>query len=225
MIKLVKKYISKDPISFIHIEDLLDREHTILYASNNGFIIRDDKVNFIYISFDDEKIMKEVLSKYHFDSYLSYDAEVVKFYGDYGNTTNLKQWAYMSRKKFDVSKYDIRKLGLEYLDFINSSYKALGPDEDNREALENGEVLGLFVDNELAGMVGRHPEGCLGMLKVFDKYRRKGYGEALEKAKINDLIDRNQRVFEEVIEGNDASSFLQAKLGLVQGEKTIYWKL
>ena len=225
MIELIKNYISKDPISFIHIEELLDRKYTIIYASKNGFIIHDDSVNFTYISFSNYKEMKEVLSNYHFDTYLAYDKEIVEFYGDLGKTTNLTQWVYPSRNKFDVSEYDIRKLGLEYLDLINSTYKALGPEEDNKEGLVNGEVLGLFENNELAGMVGRHPEGCLGMLKVFDKYKRKGYGQALEKAKINDLIDRNQRVFEEVIEGNDASSSLQAKLGLIPGEKTIYWKL
>lgn len=225
MIELIKNYISKDPISFIHIEELLDRKYTIIYASNNGFIIHDDSVNFVYISFSDEKEMKEVLSNYKFDTYLTYDYEVVKYYKDEGKTTNLKQWVYNSKTKFDVSEYDIRKLGLDYLDLINNCYKALGPNEDNKEALINNEVLGLFVENKLVGMVGRHPEGCLGMLKVFDEYKRKGYGIALEKAKINDLIDRNQRVFEEVIEGNDASTSLQEKLGLIQGERTIYWKL
>ena len=225
MIKLIKEYISKDPISFIHIEELLDRKYTIIYASKNGFIIHDDSVDFYYISFSDVEEMKEILSKYSFKTYLTYDYEVVKFYGDDGKTTNLKQWVYNSKTKFDVSEYDIRKLGLEYLDLINDCYKALGPNEDNSQALINNEVLGLFVDNKLVGMVGRHPEGCLGMLKVFDEYKRKGYGLALEKAKINDLIDRNQRVFEEVIEGNDASTSLQNKLGLVVGERTIYWKL
>lgn len=225
MIELIKNYISKDPISFIHIEELLDRKYTIIYASKNGFIIHDDSVNFVYISFSDENEMKEVLNNYKFDTYLTYDYEVVKYYGDEGKTTNLKQWVYNSKTKFDVSEYDIRKLGLEYLDLINDCYKAIGPNEDNKEALINNEVLGLFVDDVLVGMVGRHPEGCLGMLKVFDEYKRKGYGMALEKAKINDLIDRNQRVFEEVVEGNDASTSLQHKLGLIQGERTIYWKL
>ena len=225
MINLIKKYISKDPISFIHIEELLDRKYTIIYASNNGFIIHDDSVNFTYISFNDINEMKTVLSNYHFDSYLAYDKEIVEYYGDLGKTTNLSEWVYPTKEKFDVSGYDVRKLGIEYLDLINSFYKALGPDEDNREAFENGEVIGIFENNELAGVCGRHPEGCLGMLKVFDKYQRKGYGQALEKAKINDLIDRNQRVFEEVIEGNDASSSLQTKLGLIKGAKTIYWKL
>lgn len=225
MINIIRNYIKKDSISFIHIEELLDRNYTIIYSSDNGFIIHDNQVNFTYISFSNTEEMKEVLSKNHFDHYLTYDKEVVEYFNDVGKTTNLTQYAYLKKDRFDVSGFDIRKIGVEYLDTLNSIYKALGPGEDNKDALMSGEVLGIFEDNKLAGFVGRHPEGCLGMLYVFEKYRRKGYGEALEKAKINDLLDRNQRVFEEVIEGNDISTSLQNKLGFSKGNKTIYWKI
>lgn len=225
MIETIRNYIKKDPISFIHIEELLDREYTIIYASDKGFIIHDDEVDFTYLSFSDSKEMKDVLSKKKYEHYLAYDKEIVEFYGDVGKTTNLTQLVYPTKNKFEKSNYDIRKLSIEYLDVLNANYKALGPGEDNGKTLLAGEVLGLFEDGNLAGIVGRHPEGCLGMLMVFEKYRRKGYGEALEKAKINDLIDRGQRVFEEVIEGNEISFALQSKLGFVKGDKTIYWKL
>ena len=225
MIDLIREYIKKDPISYIHIEDLLDKDYSIIYASKNGFIIRDNKVNFIYISFSDYDEMKEVLKDKKYDSYLAYEKEIVDFYGDDGKTTNLSQWVYPFKNRFDVRGYDIRKLGIQYLPIVNDFYQALGPDENNAEAFENEEVLGIFENHMLAGVIGRHPEGCIGMLHIFNEYRRKGFGEALEKAKINDLLDRNERIFEEVIEGNNASSFLQEKLGLVKGEKTIYWKL
>lgn len=225
MINIIRNYIKKDPISFIHIEELLDRNYTIIYASENGFIIHDNDVDFTYISFSDVNEMKEVLTNHHYDHYLAYDKEIVEYFNDEGKTTNLYQYAFLSKEKFDVSEYDIRKLGLEYLDTINKIYKALGPGEDNKDALVKDEVLGIFENNELAGFIGRHPEGCLGMLHIFEKYRRKGYGEALEKAKINDLLDRKQRVFEEVIEGNEASLALQTKLGFTKGDKTIYWKI
>lgn len=225
MIEVIKKYISKDPISYVHIEELLTRDHKIIYASENGFIIYDVKCNFTYISFSNKEEMKEVLNKNHYNHYQTYDKEVVEFFGDEGNTTNLIEYIYPSNKKFDVSNYDLRKLDINYLDVLNSCYKAIGPGEDNSKALLNGEVIGLFEDNKLAGIIGRHPEGCMGMLKVFEEYRRKGYGEALEKAKINDLIDRNIKVFCEVVEGNEASISLQNKLGLVKGDKKIYWKL
>lgn len=225
MIEKLRKYISKDPISYIHIEELLSRKYTLIYSSDNGFIIHDDKVDFTYISFSNFEEMKEVLSKYKYEHYLAYEKEIVEYYGDVGNTTNLTQYAYTSKEKFDVSEYDIRKLGLEYLDVINSFYKAIGPGEDNKDALVNNEVLGIFENDKLAGFIGRHPEGCMGMLLVFEEYRGKGYGLALEKAKINDLLDRGLLVLDEVVEGNSASFSLQSKLGLEKGDKTIYWKV
>lgn len=225
MINKIKQYISSDRVSFIHIEELLTRDHTIIYASDHGFIIRDNKVNFIYISFSDFNEMKDILSKYKFDSYLAYEKEIVDFYGDTGNTTNLTEWMYPSKEKYDLSNYDIRKLGLEYLDIVNSKYKAIGPGENNKDAILNDELIGIFEDNKLAGFIGRHPEGCTGMLLVFEEYRGKGYGFVLERAKINDLIDRNIIPFGEVVEGNEASTRLQEKLGMIKGEKTIYWKL
>lgn len=225
MIEFIKDYIKKDPVSFIHIEELLDRKYTIIYASKNGFIIRDDSVNFIYISFSDFYEMENVLSKYSFNRYLAYDKEIVDFYNDVSKTTNLYQLVYPKKDRFNISDFDVRKLNVEYLDVINNIYKALGPDENNLDALKNNEVLGIFENNELAGFIGRHPEGCIGMLFVFEKFRRKGYGEALVKAKVNDLLDRKQRVFEEIIEGNLASISLNTKLGFIKGDKTIYWKL
>lgn len=225
MIDKIKKYISSDSVSFAHIEELLTRNHTIIYASDHGFIIRDDKVNFIYISFNDFDEMKEVLSKHKFDSYLAYEKEIVDFYGDTGKTTNLAQYKYPSNETFDLSGYDIRKLDLSYLDIVNSKYKAIGPGENNKDAIVNGELIGLFEDNKLAGFIGRHPEGCTGMLLVFEEYRGKGYGFVLEKAKINDLLSRNIVPFGEVVEGNIASTNLQKKLGMGKGDKTIYWKL
>ena len=225
MIETIRNYISKDPVSYIHITELLDRKYTIVYAGEHGFIIHDDDVDFTYISFDDEKTMKEVLSNKQYEHYLAYDKMIVDYYNDEGKTTNLSQWLYPSRELLEVGDYDIRVLGLEYLPFINSFYKALGPDEDNKNALLNKEVLGLFEGDKLAGIVGRHPEGCMGMMKVFDGYQRKGYGTALTKAKINDLLKRNQRVFDEIIDGNDVSVAFHKRLGFIKGEKTIYWKL
>lgn len=225
MIEKIRKYINKDLVSFAHIDELLDREYTIIYASDNGFIIKDDKVNFIYISFSDTKEMKEVLKDKKYDHYLAYEEEIVDYFGDKGKTKNLMQFAYLTKKKFDVEGYDIRVLNEDYADAIKSIYKPLGPGEDVKETLKNKIVIGLFVDNKLAGFIGKHPEGCMGMLYVYPKYRGYGYGEILEKAMINKLIDENQKIFNEVVESNIISERLQTKLGFAKGKKKIYWLL
>lgn len=223
MSKLILDYINKDPISFVHIIELLKRDYTLLYESNNGFIIRDDLVNFIYMSFNDEKIMKEELSKKRYDHYIAYDKEIVDFYGDGDKVIKLHQFVYNIEKEFDIDGYDIRVLTPDFAEFVDSFYKAIGPGETSIDALKKGNALGLFENNELAGIIGRHPEGCIGMLHVLEKYRGKGYGEILEKAMINKLIKEKQMKFGEVVDGNDISMYLQKKLGGTKGEKSLYW--
>lgn len=223
MSKLIEDYLNKDPVSFVHVIDLLDRNHTILYESNNGFIIRDDDVGFIYMSFNDENVMKEELSKKRYEHYISYNKEVVDFYGDNNKIIKLYQFVYPIDKMFDIEGYDVRVLSKDYANYIDSFYKAIGPGETSVDALSKGNVLGLFDNGELAGIVGRHPEGCIGMLRVFEKYRGKGYGTILEKAMINKLLKEKQRLFSEVVDGNDTSMHLQKKLGGIQGEKSLYW--
>ena len=225
MINKIRNYINKDIISYAHVDELLDRDYTIIYASDTGFIIKDNLVDFIYISFSDTEEMKRELSKKRYDHYLAYDKEIVDFYGDTGKTTNLIQYVYTSKKKFDIGQYDIRVLDESYADIIKSIYKPLGPGEDVLNTIKDKKVIGLFIENELVGFIGKHPEGCMGMLYVFEEHRGHKYGEVLEKAMINKLIDENKKIIDEVVEGNNASFKLQDKLGLVKGEKIIYWLL
>lgn len=226
MEEIILNYIKEDPISYIHISELLKKKYTIIYASDKGFIINDDDIDLTYISFNDEKEMQEVLSKKRYEHYLTYDKEVCDFYkDDTDKMVKLYQYVYESEKLFDgLDNYDLRVLDVSYTNLIDSVYKALSEDT-SENALRKKEVIGLFEDNKLAGFIGRHPEGCIGMLLVFEEYRHKGYAEALEKAKINDLIKRNEKVFNEVVTSNDASNHLQAKLGHTRGKKIIYWQL
>lgn len=223
MSKLIRDYISKDIVSYAHIDELLDRNHIILYESNNGFIIRDDLANFIYMSFNDLNVMKDILSKKRYEHYIAYEKEIVDFYGDNGKVMKLYQYAYTSNKLFDVIDYDIRVLTPDYAEYIDSFYHAIPKDESSVSALEKGNVIGLFEKNELAGIIGVHPEGCMGMLIVLEKYRGKKYGEVLEKAMINKLIKENKKVICEVVDGNEVSFHLQDKLGLTKGNKPFYW--
>lgn len=223
MSETILKYIEKDPISFIHVRDLLDRNHSIIYESDNGFIVRDDDVDFIYMSFNNKDVMIRELSKKRYEHYIAYDKEIVDYYNDIDSVIVLTQFAFPSTDLFNINQDNIRVLSTDYAPIIDGFYKAIGPNETSYNALKKGNVLGLFSNNELAGIIGRHPEGCIGMLHIFEGHRRKGYAEVLEKAMIDKLIKEKQRVFCEVVEGNEISMHLQAKLGFIEGKKKIYW--
>ena len=123
---------------------------------------------------------------------------------------------------FDIDDHDIRILGPEYLESITSVY-AIDSEDSIRELLRKGRISGLFIEGKLAGFVGFHSEGSMGMLQVFDEYRKHGYGELMEKHDINWALSENRIPYCHVFFSNQASINLQNKLGLVCGEKPIWW--
>lgn len=81
-----------------------------------------------------------------------------------------------------------------------------------------GEERGAFV-----GFIGIHPEGSMGMLHVFERFRRRGYAEEIEKFLINLYIERGEIPYGHVIYGNQPSLALQEKLGLETATQFVYW--
>lgn len=75
----------------------------------------------------------------------------------------------------------------------------------------------------LAGFIGTHEEGGMGMLEVFEPYRRQGIAMALEKYLINRTLEKGFTPYCQVFTDNEASAGLQEKLGLKMCRKEIYW--
>ncbi len=91
------------------------------------------------------------------------------------------------------------------------------------ERIEAGRMWGLFENGALAGFIGTHTEGSMGMLEVLPEFRRRGYGIALERFLIAWHLTRGWTPFGQVIEGNEASIGLQKKAGLVRAELPAIW--
>lgn len=84
-------------------------------------------------------------------------------------------------------------------------------------------MLGAFVGGELAGFIGTHDEGTVGMLKVLPQYRRRGVAEALHRAMIGRVLALGGIPFGHVEVGNEASMALQKKVGMTVSEHLVYW--
>ena len=118
---------------------------------------------------------------------------------------------------------EIRKIGVEYFEEAAAHYE--GPDGTDylREHLEKDGLYGAFVDGKLAGYIGRHPEGSVGILQVFPEYRRRKLAKALETYMINLSLEIGHTPYAQVKEGNEASVRLQESLGLCFAKGKIYW--
>lgn len=93
------------------------------------------------------------------------------------------------------------------------------------ERLRSKTCWGIFVDDKPAGFIGEHSEGTMGMLEIFPEYRRQGLALKLEAFKIAELLSQGRIPCDMVVEGNEASEALQAKLGCTKGLEDCSWML
>ena len=110
----------------------------------------------------------------------------------------------------------------EHLDFLVANYRH----EDSEYLvwlLERRALFGLFREGQLAGFIGKHAEGSMGLLEVLPAWRRQGVGEALERFLIARELREGNRPYCHVFFDNAASLALQRKLGLTITEEKILW--
>ncbi|MCD8379868.1 MAG: GNAT family N-acetyltransferase [Lachnospiraceae bacterium] len=89
-------------------------------------------------------------------------------------------------------------------------------------------MYGAFMQSDegetvLAGYIGTHSEGALGMLQVRTQYRGRGIGAALESFMINLALTRGEIPFGHIFEGNEASLRLQRKLKMNVTDVILWW--
>lgn len=118
---------------------------------------------------------------------------------------------------------EIRPLGVEWLPFVREHYKNPVPDAYLRGRLEAGVMVGAFREGQLAGFIGEHDEGTIGLLEVVPQYRRLGVGALLECHMIACYIEQGRVPHAQVATSNTVSFAMQRRLGFEVGDKIIVW--
>ena len=122
-----------------------------------------------------------------------------------------------------VPGVELRILDESHTDLVFEHYH-MAPGRDYvAERLAAGAMTGAFLDGVLAGFIGIHEEGSIGMLEVLPAYRRRGLGYALEAGAIRRALKEGAIPYCQVIERNTASMELQKKLGLEFSDGFVYW--
>lgn len=116
----------------------------------------------------------------------------------------------------------IRKLGEQDAEAVRAALP-YADEKDMLELIQRGDMYGAFISGELAGRIGVHREGCMGLLEVHPSYRRRGVGEALEAHLIRELRARGLPAYGQIVRDNIASIELSRALGfsVSDGEMTI----
>ena len=92
-----------------------------------------------------------------------------------------------------------------------------------KERIEKGRMYGAFVNDELAGMIGVHNDDSIGMLYVYDKFRGRRIGTALQTYMINKMIDLGWRPYSQIMVGDEASTKIQRSLNMFLSKTPIIW--
>ena len=125
----------------------------------------------------------------------------------------------------------IHPLTLEQHNAVKDSYELLedaGEDDEYgadyvRERIERGCMFGAFVNGAFAGYIGIHDDGSIGMLHVFEEYRGRKLGKALQTYAINQALEWGWIPYGQVVEGNEVSMRLQDSLGLHMSKSPVVW--
>ena len=85
-------------------------------------------------------------------------------------------------------------------------------------------MIGAFFGEALAGFVGQHEEGSMGLLEVLPEYRGRGIGKALLAAAVNWQLERGQVPYSQIVDGNEISYRLHRSMGFsITPQVSVYW--
>lgn len=132
------------------------------------------------------------------------------------------QGAYTKNMLLEEKTADIRRLDMRYLETVTEIY-GKHDREYMRYLINEGVLFGVFDGEKLAGFIGRHAEGSIGLLVILPEFRRRGFAEALERRYVNMELKKGHVPYGQVYVGNTASRRLQEKLGMEFSEGNLCW--
>ena len=117
----------------------------------------------------------------------------------------------------------VRPLGPEHLSLVAAHYHLTGADYVLGR-LEAGVMIGAFTPRgDLAGFMGTHDEGTMGLLEVLPPYRRQGVARLLQSHMTNLALERDEIPYGQIFDGNSPSLALQQSLGFQCSRGFMYW--
>ena len=113
----------------------------------------------------------------------------------------------------------IRSLTEEHVEVIKNVYCPKKDDLEYYNAyiverIKSGCMFGAFVEDELAGFIGICDDGSIGLFEVFELYRGRKIGKALETYLVNKTLEMGWIPYGGVRAGDEIAAKLQESLGL-----------
>ena len=119
----------------------------------------------------------------------------------------------------------IKKLNadLKTAEFVAARYTLHYSTKEVLRVLNDRVMIAAYVNGEMAGFIGMHEERSVGMLEVFDKFRRMGLGTLLINEMIKYFELNGFKPFCHIIATNDKSLNLHKKMDCDMQKDLVYW--
>lgn len=204
----------------------------ILYDQDDGLVMIERNSQAVMISMNDMEKLKDLFEQFHLDQYDLFDVKQKEIVDLLINEYHKKDYfscyqaVYMASQPIEFIIPDhvsIRLLTQNYLDDVYHIYHHMSDRDYIKDRIEKKSLWGLFHDGQLAGFIGMHKEGSMGILEIKKEYQRRGYGSLLESSLINELLKQKKVPYCQVVVGNEASLSLQKRLHMTLSSNYSYW--
>lgn len=118
--------------------------------------------------------------------------------------------------------FEWKPLTLEKLPEVAENYHDMD-EEYLKQRIEAKKMYGAYVDKHLAGFVGMHTEGTIGLLVTLPDYRRRGVGQFLLECMTKEMLNQGRIPFSQIDRTNEASLNLHKKIGFQISQQSVYW--
>lgn len=222
----------KDKVHHADMLDVIQRGTAKIFAVRpDGMLLQDKESGTYMLSVSNrdagERLLSLVPESWGTDTFVSHqefmNESICARFGTGSNLSVCFQAAYTRKTPIALEKVEIRPLHAEYAQTVQDHYHVLHDLSYILERMEKEELFGVFEDDKLAGFAGYHNEGSMGMLEIFEGYRRKGYARMLEAFLINHRLEEGRTPYCQIFTDNEASVKLQKKLGLRFSKELIFW--
>lgn len=219
------KFLNKDYLLNVDMIECIRRDICrILYASDKAVLIVADSGWVYMLSCEDRELGLELIKTHQPPWVVLHQMDMREAVAGLGYRIGDECWqsAYTKTTPMEETLADIRRLDRRCLKRIADNYE-LADEEEIAALLDAGVIYGAFAGGELAGFIGRHEEGSVGLLFVFPEFRRMGIAEALERNYVNRELAEGNVAYGQIFVGNTPSRQLQEKLGMDFSDKFICW--
>ena len=233
--QLALEYLSREYLLHINMIGPITRGTAlILYTADNGVMIKETASGAFMISASSPDIGRRLVKEAYemepdaemFLVHQSFMREILKEHHPRANFREVLTAAYLSTDRLPtIPEMSIQTLDDNSVDIIMRHY-SLGPSEEYiRGRIAAKDLFGAFVEGEMIGFGGIHAEGSLGMLEIFEEYRRMGYATSVAGFGVNLQLDRGLVPFSCVKVENTPSIYMHKKLGFTMSDSSVWWLL